>query len=77
VLNRQAFAALRAAAFQYCSAVFGRHPRPKTVLFRTTAVVGLVRSLWHNCSPLTSPESENLKFTENVGFCQRNRSENG
>jgi len=37
----------------------------------------LVRSLWHNCSPLTSPESENLKFTEKGGFCQRKYGKNG
>ena len=63
MMNRQALAAFRPAAFQHCAAVLGRHPGPEAVLFRASAVVWLISSLRHNCSPLNSPESENLEFT--------------
>ena len=62
-MNRQALAALGAPALEHRPSVLLGHPGPKPVLFRAAAVVRLIRSLRHNCSPLTSPESENLEFT--------------
>src|SRR6476661_5655209 len=70
MMNRQAFAALRTAAFQHFPSVLGRHSRPEAMLFRAAAVVRLICSLRHNCSPLNSPESENLKSNENSPKCQ-------
>src|SRR5215204_2527851 len=63
MFDRQAFAALRAAAFQDCPAVFCRHPRAKTVLFRAAAVVWLKCSLRHNYAPLNfHPEVKTLSL---------------
>jgi hypothetical protein len=51
VLNRYAFATLIASSFQHEPPAAGLHALAKTVCFRATPIIRLVRPLWHSCAP--------------------------